>query len=82
MKQHNILKYTLKERQSQREQMKSQTKHCVVFMYVWYLDYATIGKSPERVHDDLIVFLERLGAIIGLEVNGRANVSSPFLMTA
>ena len=36
---------------------------------VWYLDDATLGDSPERVHDDLVVLLERLRAI-GLEVNG------------
>ena len=30
---------------------------------------ATLGDSPERVHDDLVVLLERLRAI-GLEVNG------------
>ena len=37
---------------------------------VWYLDDATLGRSPERVYDDLVVLLERLRAI-GLEVNGR-----------
>ena len=37
---------------------------------VWYLDDATLGDSPERVYDDLVVLLERLRAI-GLEVNGR-----------
>ena len=36
---------------------------------VWYLDDATLGDPPERVHDDLVVLLERLRAI-GLEVNG------------
>ena len=36
---------------------------------VWYLDDATVGDSPERVHNDLVVLLERLRAI-GLEVNG------------
>ena len=36
---------------------------------VWYLEYATFGNSPERVHNDLVVLLERLRAI-GLEVNG------------
>ena len=36
---------------------------------VWYLDDATLGDSPERVYDDLLVLLERLRAI-GLEVNG------------
>ena len=36
---------------------------------VWYLDDATLGDSLERVHDDLVVLLERLRAI-GLEVNG------------
>ena len=36
---------------------------------VWYLDDATLGNSPERVYDDLVVLLERLRAI-GLEVNG------------
>ena len=36
---------------------------------VWYSDDATIGDYPERVHDDLVVLLERLRAI-GLEVNG------------
>ena len=35
----------------------------------WYLDNATLGDSPERVYDDLVVLLERLRAI-GLEVNG------------
>ena len=35
----------------------------------WYLDDATLGDSPERVHDDLVVLLARLRAI-GLEVNG------------
>ena len=34
-----------------------------------YLDDATLGDSPERVYDDLVVLLERLRAI-GLEVNG------------
>ena len=33
------------------------------------LDDATLGDSPERVHDDLVVLLERIRAI-GLEVNG------------
>ena len=33
------------------------------------MDDATLGDSPERVHDDLVVLLERLRAI-GLEVNG------------
>ena len=32
----------------------------------WYLDDATLGDSPERVYDDLVVLLERLRAI-GLE---------------
>ena len=36
---------------------------------VWYLDDATLGESPLRVHDDPVVLLERLRAI-GLEVNG------------
>ena len=36
---------------------------------VWYLDDATLGDSPERVQDDLVVLLERLRAI-GLEVDG------------
>ena len=36
---------------------------------VWYLDDANLGDSPERVHNDLVVLLERLRAI-GLEVNG------------
>ena len=36
---------------------------------VWYLDDSTLGDSPERVYDDLVVLLERLRAI-GLEVNG------------
>ena len=36
---------------------------------VWYLDDATQGDYPERVHDDLLVLLKRLKAI-GLEVNG------------
>ena len=36
---------------------------------VWYLDDATLGDSVERVHDDLLVLLERL-RVIGLEVNG------------
>ena len=35
---------------------------------VWYLDDATLGDSPERIHDDLVVLPERLRAI-GLEVN-------------
>ena len=30
---------------------------------VWYLDDATLGESPERVHDDLVVLLERLRII-------------------
>ena len=30
---------------------------------VWYLDDATLGDSPERVHDDSIALLERLRAI-------------------
>ena len=36
---------------------------------VYFLDDATLGDSPERVHDDFGVLLERLRAI-GLEVNG------------
>ena len=36
---------------------------------VWYLEDATLGDYPDRVHDDLVVLLERLRAI-GLEVNG------------
>ena len=36
---------------------------------MWYSDDATLGDSRERVHDDLVVLLERLRAI-GLEVNG------------
>ena len=36
---------------------------------MWYLDDATFGVSPERIHDDLVVLLERLRAI-GLEVSG------------
>ena len=36
---------------------------------MWYLDDATLGDSPERVYDDLVVLLERLRAIC-LEVNG------------
>ena len=36
---------------------------------VWYLDDANLGDSPEKVYDDLVALLERLGAI-GLEVNG------------
>ena len=36
---------------------------------VWYLDNATLGDSPVRVHDDLVVLLERFRAI-GLEVSG------------
>ena len=36
---------------------------------VWYLDDATLGDSPEKVYNDLVVLLERLRAI-GLEVNG------------
>ena len=36
---------------------------------VWYLDDATLGDSPDRIHDDLVVLLERHRAI-GLEVNG------------
>ena len=36
---------------------------------VWYLDDDTLGESPERVRDDLVVLLERLKAI-DLEVNG------------
>ena len=35
----------------------------------WYLDDAILGDSPEKVHDDLVVLLERLRAI-GLKVNG------------
>ena len=35
----------------------------------WYLDDATLGDCLERVHDDLVVLLERLREI-GLEVNG------------
>ena len=37
---------------------------------VRYLNNATLGDYPERVHDDLMLSLERLRAI-GLEVNGR-----------
>ena len=36
---------------------------------VWYFDDATLGDYPERIHDYLVVLLERLRAI-GLEVNG------------
>ena len=36
---------------------------------VCYLDEATLGDSPKRVHEDLVVLLERLRAI-GFEVNG------------
>ena len=36
---------------------------------VWYLDDATLGVSPERVQDDLVVLQKRLRAI-DLEVNG------------
>ena len=36
---------------------------------IWYLDDATLGDSPKRVHNDLVVLLKRLRAI-GLEVNG------------
>ena len=36
---------------------------------VWYFDDATLGDYPKRVHDDLVVLLERLRAI-GLEDNG------------
>lgn len=35
---------------------------------VWYLDDATLGDSPERVHEDLRVLMDRLRAI-GLEIN-------------
>lgn len=35
---------------------------------VWYLDDATLGDSPERVRDDLVILLDKLAAI-GLEVN-------------
>ena len=35
---------------------------------VWYLDDATLGGSPEGVHDDLVTLLDKLAAI-GLEVN-------------
>ena len=34
---------------------------------VWYSEDATLGDSPERVHDNLVVFLETLSAI-GLEL--------------
>ena len=34
-----------------------------------YLVDATLGHSPERVHDDFVVLLERLREI-GFEVNG------------
>lgn len=34
----------------------------------WYLDDATLGDSPEKVRDDLVVLLDKLAAI-GLEVN-------------
>ena len=37
---------------------------------VWYLNDATFGDSPKRIHDNLVVLLERLRAI-SLEVNGR-----------
>ena len=36
---------------------------------MWYLDDATLGDSPERVYDNLVVLLNRVRAI-GLEVNG------------
>ena len=36
---------------------------------VRYLDDATLGDFPERVHNDLVVLLERL-RVIGFEVNG------------
>ena len=36
---------------------------------VFYLDDATLGDSPERANDDLVVLLERLRAF-GVEVNG------------
>ena len=46
---------------------------------VWYLDDATLGDSPERVYDDLVVLLERL--ILAWR-SMEANVSSPSSMTA
>ena len=36
---------------------------------VWYLDDATFGDFSERIHDDLVVLLEKLRAI-GLDVYG------------
>ena len=47
---------------------------------VWYFDDTTFGNSSERIHNNLVVLLERLRAI-DLEVMG-ANVISPFSMTA
>ena len=48
---------------------------------IWCLNDTTLSDSPERIHDDLVVFLERLIAI-GSEVNRSSlNVSSPFSMT-
>ena len=47
---------------------------------VWYFDDATFGNSLERIHNNLVVLLERLRAI-DLEIMG-ANVISPFSMTA
>ena len=31
----------------------------------WYLDNATLGDSPERVHDDLVVLLQRISNWLG-----------------
>ena len=37
---------------------------------MFFFDEATLGDSPKRVYDDLVVLLERLRAI-SFEVNGR-----------
>ena len=42
---------------------------CLVWIQCVALDNATLGDSPENVHNDLVVLLERL-RVIELEVNG------------
>ena len=47
---------------------------------VWYLDDATLGDSPERVHEDLVVLLRGSEQLAWRSMG--ANVSLPFSMTA
>ena len=36
---------------------------------IWYLDDATLGDAPEKVHEDLVRLMEKLSTL-GLEING------------